>query len=465
MINRYSDLIDQTYHFPQEGFKVEDDYLYFNDVPLKELIDTYNTPFRLTYLPKISSQIQKAKNLFNKAIEKHDYQGGYRYCYCTKSSHFKHVLKEVMKNNVQLETSSAFDIDLLRKLHAEGRVQKNTIIVNNGYKNERYLRKISELINDGFYNVVPVCDNAEELNAYEQMVEKAPCNVGLRVATEEEPNFEFYTSRLGIRHSEVIPFYENKIANNPKFRLRMLHFFVDRGIRDNMHYWGEFKRTLKLYCTLKKVCPTLKAINIGGGLPIKNSLGFEYDYEYMISEIVGQIKAACDEENIPHPEIFTEFGKYTVGESGASIFSVLGQKQQNDSELWYMIDNSLINTLPDTWGIGERFILLPINKWNNEFGRVNIGGLSCDNADYYNSEVHVGQVYMPRYKGIEEPLYLGFFHTGAYQEALGGYGGTQHCLIPSPKHIIVDRDENGKLRHWQHAAEQTAEDMLRILGY
>ncbi len=465
MINRYADLIDQTYYFPQEGFEVVDGYLYFNDIPLKELIDTYGTPFRLTYLPKISSQIQKAKNLFQKAIEKHNYQNNYRYCYCTKSSHFKHVLEEVMRNGVQLETSSAFDIDLLRKLHAEGKVQKNTIIVNNGFKNERYLRKISELINDGFYNVVPVCDNAEELDAYEQMVEKHPCNVGLRVATEEEPNFEFYTSRLGIRHSEVIPFYQNKIANNPKFRLRMLHFFVDKGIRDNMHYWGELKRTLKLYCELRKVCPTLKAINIGGGLPIKNSLGFEYDYEYMISEIVGQIKAACDEENIPHPEIFTEFGKYTVGESGATVFSVLGQKQQNDSERWYMIDNSLINTLPDTWGIYERFILLPINKWNNEFGRVNIGGLSCDNADYYNSEVHVGQVYMPRYKGVEEPLYLGFFHTGAYQEALGGYGGTQHCLIPSPQHIIANRDENGQLRHWQHAPEQTAEEMLKILGY
>ena len=465
MINRYADLIDQTFFFPQEGFEVANEYLYFNDVPLKELIDTYGTPFRLTYLPKISSQIQKAKYLFNKAIEAHNYQGAYRYCYCTKSNHFKYVLEEVMKNKVQLETSAAFDIDLLRKLYVEGKVHKNTIIVHNGYKNKNYLQKISELINEGFYNSIPICDNVEELEAYEQMVEKSPCNVGIRVATEEEPNFEFYTSRLGVRHSEVIPFYENKIANNPKFRLRMLHFFVDKGIRDDIHYWGEFKRTLKLYCALRKVCPTLKAINIGGGMPIKNSLGFEYDYEYMISEIVSQIKAACDEENIPHPEIFTEFGKYTVGESGAMIFSVLGQKQQNDAELWYMIDNSLINTLPDTWSIGERFILLPINKWNNEFGRVNIGGLSCDNADYYNSEAHVSQVYMPRFNGVEEPLYLGFFHTGAYQEALSGYGGVQHCLIPSPQHILVDREEDGTLRHWQRAPQQTNEEMLKILGY
>ena len=79
-----------------------------------------------------------------------------------------------------------------------------------------------------------------------------------------------------------------------------------------------------------------------------------------------------------------------------------------------MIDNSLMNTIPDSWGIGERFILLPINKWNNEYRRVNIGGLSCDNSDYYNSEAQQGQVYLPSYSTNDpEKLYLGFFHTGA----------------------------------------------------
>ncbi|HQX45675.1 MAG TPA: arginine decarboxylase, partial [Saprospiraceae bacterium] len=61
--------------------------------------------------------------------------------------------------------------------------------------------------------------------------------------------------------------------------------------------------------------------------------------------------------------------------------------------------------------------------------------------------------------------YLGFFHTGAYQDALSGYGGIKHCLIPSPKHLLVDRDENGNLVDWVYSEEQTAKDMLKILGY
>lgn len=465
MTNTYFDLIDQTFYFPQEGFDIENKSLVFNGVPLKYLIEKYGTPLKLTYLPKIGSQIKKARNLFTRAMNSQGYRGQYYYCYCTKSSHFSYVINEVLKHDVHLETSSAFDIDLVRKLYRFKRITKKTIIVCNGLKNETYLTKITALINDGFENVIPVLDNMFEIDYYDKHV-KGTCNIGIRVATEEEPNFEFYTSRLGIRNSKVTEFYKEKIANNPKFKLKMLHFFVDTGIKDSLYYWGELKKAIKKYCEIKKISKDLQAINIGGGMPIRNSLGFEFDYKYMVKEIVANILSACEEDEVPEPDIFTEFGKYTVGESGATIFSVLAQKQQNDAETWYMIDNSLMTTLPDTWGIGERFILLPINKWHNEYRRVNIGGLSCDNSDYYNSEVHESQVYLPSYDSQdEEPLYLGFFHTGAYQDSIAGYGGIKHCLIPSPKHILIYKDSKGNLVDKLYQEEQSSEDMLRILGY
>ncbi len=465
MTNKYFDLIDQTFYFPQEGFDIEEGYLVFNEIPLIHLIRKYGTPLKLTYLPKIGSQIKKARNMFTRAMNSLGYNGKYYYCYCTKSCHFSYVLDEALQHDVQLETSSAFDIDLIRRLHEQGKLTKEIIIICNGFKPENYLQKIVALINDGFVNVIPVCDNVKEIDYYNEHV-KGECKIGIRVATEEEPNFEFYTSRLGIRNADVVRFYTEKIADNPKFQLKMLHFFVDTGIKDTLYYWGELKKAIKLYCELKPQAKDLSAINIGGGMPIRNSLGFEFDYKYMVKEIVNLILNACEEEGVREPDIFTEFGKYTVGESGATIFSVLAQKQQNDAEMWYMIDNSLMTTLPDTWGISERFILLPINKWNNDYRRVNIGGLSCDNSDYYNAEVHEGQVYLPAINGNdEEPLYIGFFHTGAYQDSISGYGGIKHCLIPSPKHILIDKDSQGNLVDRLYNPEQTAEDMLKILGY
>ncbi len=468
MKNTYFDLIDQSYYFPQEGFDLKDGYLSFHGISLKYLIEKYGTPFKLFYLPRIGEQIKKARNLFNRSIKKNNYKRHYNYSYCTKCCHFSHVVKTAMKENVHLETSSAFDIDLIFKLFDEGVVHKNTIVIHNGYKTNDYLEKIVKLNQLGFKNSILVLDSKTEIQrvkkyaaAYDGILK-----IGIRIAIDEEPQSAYYTSRLGIRPAEIIDFYNEQILGDNNLSLKMVHFFIDSGIKDTVYYWGEFQKALKLFVELKMLCPDIKALNLGGGFPIRNNLGFDYDYEYIINEIVTNIKNACLEAQVEEPDIFTEFGKYTVGESGAIIFSVLEQKKQNDREIWYMVDNSLMNTIPDAWSILEKFILLPINKWDNEYTKVNIGGISCDHSDYYNSEDFNQQLFLPAYDdNEEEPLYVGFFHTGAYQDSISGYGGIKHCLIPAPKLIIIDRDEKGNAIDSLYRNEQTVEEMLSILGY
>lgn len=474
MTNSYTSLVKQTFHFPQEGFSVNDetDYLQFNGVDLKALIEKHGTPLKISYLPKIGMQINKAKQMFANAIKRHKYTGEYNYCYCTKSSHFSFVVQEALEHNINLETSFAYDLEIINQLYKRRRITKDTFIVCNGFKQRNYTSRINKLINSGFKNVIPVLDNKNELQAYKRGA-KNPFKLGIRVAAEEEPNFPFYTSRLGIRAKDILEFYVDEIEGyEEKYQLKMLHIFLNKGIKDDIYYWSELNKIINLYCQLKKICPELDSINIGGGFPIKHNLGFEYDYQFMINEIVSNIKKACVKAKVPMPHIFTEFGSFTVGESMAHIYSVVAEKQQNDRETWYMIDSSFITTLPDTWGIGEKFLLLPINKWDNEYQRVVLGGITCDSHDYYDSEEHINEVFLPKIKtnketDIEnkEPLYVGFFHTGAYQDQISGYGGIKHCLIPSPKHVIIEKDKTGKLIDWVYAKEQTPASMLKILGY
>ena len=319
------------------------------------------------------------------------------------------------------------------------------------------------MISSGYSGVLPILDSAEELQQLGPML-NAKCPVGIRIAAEEEPKFEFYTSRLGFGYKDIIPFYEQKIKNHPQVELEMLHFFINTGIKDTAYYWNEFFKCLQVYVQLKRICPELKAFNIGGGFPIKTSLAFDYDYKYMIEEIVRQIKKICSEERVPEPDLYTEFGSYTVGESGGVIYKVYRQKRQNEKEKWNLIDSSFMTDLPDSWAISKRFILLPIHRWDEEYERVFLGGLTCDSDDYYNSEQHSNAIYLPKYDH-NRPLYIGFFHTGAYQETLGGYGGLQHCLLPNPKQIIIDKDANGELQYRTFAPQQSPGEMLRLLGY
>jgi len=464
MKTKYIDLIEQTYFFPQEEFTINSkNELQFHNIDLMGLVEQYGAPLKFTYLPKISQNIQQAKKWFANAIEKHNYAGTYNYSYCTKSSHFKHVLDEALKNDIHVETSSAFDIDIVENLKRARKISKDTYVLCNGFKRDQYITNIARLINNGHQNCIPIIDNYEEIDLLTEAV-KQPFKIGIRIASEEEPKFEFYTSRLGIGYKNIVPFYKSKIEQIEQVELKMLHFFINTGIRDTAYYWNELLKCLQVYIKLKKICPSLDSLNIGGGFPIKNSLAFDFDYEYMVDEIVHQIKKACEEAGVEVPHIFTEFGSFTVGESGGAVYKILYQKQQNDREKWNMINSSFITTLPDSWAINKRFILLALNRWQDEYERVFLGGLTCDSDDYYNSEQNLNAIYMPKYKD-SKPLYIGFFNTGAYQETIGGFGGLQHCLIPSPKHILINKDAEGKITTKLFAPQQTSEQLLNILGY
>jgi arginine decarboxylase len=463
MKTKYIDLIDQTYFFPQEEFTLRDDNLLFHGIDLMQLVEQYGSPLKFMYLPKISENIGKAKQWFADAFRKYDYHGSYHYCYCTKSSHFRHVIERALDSGVYIETSSAYDLSIVEVLLNEKKIKAEDWVICNGFKQEEYVDKIAQLMSSKAVNVLPVLDNYVEIDQIKSKTSE-PFSVGIRIASEEEPKFEFYTSRLGIGYKNIVPFYKQYIQDDPQVSLRMLHFFINTGIRDTAYYWNELQKCLKVYVGLKKICPSLKALNIGGGFPIKNSLAFNYDYAYMVDEIVNQVRIVCEEAGIEVPDLYTEFGSYTVGESAGTVYKVLYQKQQNDREKWNMIDSSFITTMPDSWAINKRFIMLPLNRWNDTYERVLLGGVTCDSDDYYNSEQHVNAIYLPRFSK-SYPLYIGFFHTGAYQETVGGFGGLQHCLIPQPKYVLLDRDEEGNLTTKLFKGQQTADEFLTQLGY
>jgi len=457
----YQEFLTQSFDFPPEGFHVHEDELYFSGINLMELIETYKTPLRFTFLPLIAKKIEAARSYFNNAIRKLNYKGAYTYCYCTKSSHFKHIMVEVLKNGVQLETSSALDMPIISSLQRSGHLNKDILVLCNGFKDYEYKQYIVDLLHDGFHNIIPILDNKEEFNFYQSEL-AIPCKLGIRLATEEPPEFGFYTSRLGMREDDILDFYSQKLLDNPNFTVKLLHFFVHTGIQDTPYFWSELRKFVNLYCKFKRINPELSMLDIGGGLPFRNSLEFEYDYEYVIEEIVKTIKEICSEYQVEEPDIYTEFGSFTVAESSGTLFKVLGRKQQNDREKWFMIDGSVISMLPDIWALNRKFLLLPINNWDAGYEKVNVGGMTCDSDDYYNEEANIDSIFMPK---TRKQQYIGFFHTGAYQEMLSGVGGLHHCLMPDPKHVLIDINQEGNKTFKVLHEEQTSKQVLKILGY
>lgn len=398
------------------------------------------------------------QEIFRSACLSVNYKGSYTYCFCTKSSHFSYVLHEALMNDIGLEISSAFDIPLLRSLLKSGKISRRTKVICNGYKTAAYQQGILEMIREG-QHIIPVLDTKEELQFYSG-ADIPVLNFGIRIAADDRPESGLYTSRLGIRPDEIIDFYRNKIAEKDHLKLTMLHFFIDSGITDSRFYWQELEKHITLYCRLSQVNPWLSTLDIGGGMPFMDSFDFTFDYQDLVLRILKRIKEVCTVHGVAEPDLITEFGKYTVAEASGIIFKVLGRKQQNDNEKWLMLDGSFITSLPDTWAIDQKYLLLPVNNLDRDPEQVYLGGITCDGDDYYHSGHQ--KIFMPKTRKTQ---YIGVFHTGAYQEVLSGFGGIHHCLLPGPKHILIDRNPDESLRYKVFSEEQNSKQVLKILGY
>lgn len=136
------------------------------------------------------------------------------------------------------------------------------MIICNGYKSEHYVNDIVDLRKDGFKNIITVIDNAHELEMLDNLIQEGSIDIGIRIATEEEPAFELYTSRLGISAKEISKLYDQHIKGNPKFHLVMMHFFMNSKIKDTAYYRSELSRLVDVYADMKHLCDSIKYLDI-----------------------------------------------------------------------------------------------------------------------------------------------------------------------------------------------------------
>jgi arginine decarboxylase len=173
------------------------------------------------------------------------------------------------------------------------------------------------------------------------------------------------------------------------------------------------------------------------------------------------LREACAAEGVSPPDVMGEFGRYTTSEHGAHLFRVIITKENNSELPWYLIDGSIMTSFPDSWALGEHFIVLPLTHLDKPFRQVRLGGMTCDSDDIYPPKKSQSPLYLP---AETNELYIGFFSIGAYQEMLGGVRGSKHCVLPEANELLIDRDEDGRFT-FRVISGQSDDDVLRNLGY
>ena len=105
----------------------------------------------------------------------------------------------------------------------------------------------------------------------------------------------------------------------------------------------------------------------------------------------------------------------------------------------YLINASIFQSIPDYWGLGQRFPIMPLHKLNEPALRsANLWDITCDSDGEIGFESD-SPLYLHDVDLDEEEYFLGFFNVGAYQETLG----MNHNLFSHPSECSVIISEDG----------------------
>ena len=131
----------------------------------------------------------------------------------------------------------------------------------------------------------------------------------------------------------------------------------------------------------------------------------------------------------------------------------------------YFCNFSLFQSLPDVWGIGQVFPVMPLQRLDEApTNRIVIEDLTCDSDGRIDQYVdHEGiEATLPLHPlNAGEPYLVGVFMVGAYQEILGDL----HNLFGDTDSVDVALDGNGGYRLTRPERGDTVEELLRYVHF
>lgn len=424
---------------------------------------TLPSPLEIVYLPIITYRIQQMNRVFTEVIDEINYHGRFYYTYASKANAAEEVIRTTLASGAHHEMSSTVDVDIAKIMIRRHLLTPEKYIICNGFKpaGSSYADNILQLraVHD---KVVPV---VEDLNELPPLIESdLTFDVGLRLKTYGHhttiEEAEAANSRFGLDLENMWK-AADYIKAAPQLSLTLFHAMVGSQILDEEAFVSWLKPGIQTYARLRQRHPSLHIFDFGGGMPVPMTLDFGFDYYKFVRLLLTTLQEICGEYDVPVPDVMGEFGRYTTSEHGAHLFKIITAKDNNSTQPWYIIDGSIMSSFPDSWALQEHFIVLPLNHLDKPFQQVQLGGITCDSDDVFPPKTSRSPLYLP----IEtENLYIGFFSIGAYQEMLGGVGGSKHCVVPEAYELIVERSDNGRYQ-FEILAGQSDSNVLSNLGY
>lgn len=295
-------------------------------------------PLWIRFPDIVRSRINRLSASFQNAFETFEYSGKYKGVYPIKVNQQRSLVQDIVRfgadTDLGLEAGSKPEllIALAEMRNADG------LIVCNGFKDRDYIqtallaRKLGRqviIVVDRFEELKVLIDEAKRLEIRPQ--------IGFRMKLEERGAGKWVESsgarsKFGLTATEVVQGIEMLKGNEMLDSLVMLHFHLGSQISSIRPIKESLREACHVYTEICKLGASLKLLDVGGGLGIdydgsktnsENSMNYS-EQEYA-NDVVEAICGACEENDLPHPDIVTEAGRALVAHHSVLVFNVLGE--------------------------------------------------------------------------------------------------------------------------------------------
>jgi arginine decarboxylase len=309
---------------------------------LKEIIEDLagrgiTTPVLLRFPQLVSAQVRKLQRAFSKSIREYDYQGAHMCVYPMKVNQQRAVVEEYLREGSRydfgLEAGSKAELYAALALEQT----PDSLLVLNGFKDEEFIEMAFAGAKAG-KRVVIVVEKLSELDHILRMADQtegAMPIIGMRVKLYSKGSGRWEKSggeaaKFGLTTTELLEVINRLKEADRVDMLRLLHFHIGSQLTDIKRIKNAMKEAARVYAKVKQMKVPIELLDVGGGMAVDydgSKTAFDssanYNSQEFANDVIYTIKQVCDDENVPHPTIIQESGRFLSAYHAILVTNVL----------------------------------------------------------------------------------------------------------------------------------------------
>jgi len=295
------------------------------------------TPVLMRFPQLVAAQVRKLQRAFSKSIREYEYQGAHMCVYPMKVNQQRAVVEEYLREGSRydfgLEAGSKAELYAALALEQS----PDSLLVLNGFKDEEFIEMAFAGAKSG-KRVVIVVEKMSELDHILRIADAAEGNlpiIGMRVKLYSKGSGRWEKSggeaaKFGLTTTELLEVINRLKEADRTEMLRLLHFHIGSQLTDIKRIKNAMKEAARVYAKIYQMKIPIDLLDGGGGMAVDydgSKTAFDssanYNAQEFANDVIYTIKQVCEDENVPHPTIIQESGRFLSAYHAILVTNVL----------------------------------------------------------------------------------------------------------------------------------------------